>query len=119
MGHRAGPGGDRVSNDALVKNAADAKQVKRAGTTEKLRRQRELEDLRFIMDHPQGRRHVWLQLTRCKIFETSFTGNNTTFFNEGQRNIGLMLLADINEVCPEAYLVMLKEAKQQDEVDKA
>jgi hypothetical protein len=108
-----------MTDRALVSNAGDAKQVRKAGITEKLRRERELDDLRRLMDTDYGRRHVWLQLCRCKIFETSFTGNNTTFFNEGQRNIGLMLLADINEVCPEAYLVMLKEAKQQNEVEKA
>lgn len=65
------------------------------------------------MSTPSGRRFVWRQLQRAGVFRSSFTGNSQTFFNEGQRNIGLMLLTDVHEFCPEQYIPMLKESKEQ------
>lgn len=72
---------------------------------------RDADDLKWIMGNKKGRRFVWKLLERSGVYRSSFTGNSTTFFNEGQRNIGLMLLADIHSVCPEHYVTMLKEAK--------
>lgn len=76
------------------------------------RRVAEGEDLRRVMSTASGRRFVWGQLERAGVFRSSFTGNSETFFREGQRNIGLMLLADVNEFCPEQYLTMLMESKE-------
>lgn len=91
-------------------NAADETEVKERGKKSKDKRTRELDDVFFILGSPQGRRFFWRYLGRCGIFRTSMTGNNTTFFNEGERMIGLNLLADLNEANPEAYAVMQKEA---------
>ena len=52
---------------------------------------------------------MWRLLERTGVFRTSFTGNSETFFREGQRNVGLMLMAQIHEVCPDQYALMLKE----------
>ena len=98
----------------LVKNAADEKQVKAAQNAVNDLRKQELEDLKFILQTPQGRRFVWRYLGVCGVFEISFTGNSETFFKEGKRNVGLMLLSDVNEAHPEAYLEMLKESKEQE-----
>ena len=62
-----------------------------------------------MMQSKNGRAYIWWLLGECKVFSTSFTGNSTTFFNEGMRQIGLMLLADINRECEDQYLVMCKE----------
>ena len=35
-------------------------------------------------------------LERCHVFNTTFTGNSKTFFLEGERNIGLYILAMLN-----------------------
>jgi len=72
-------------------------------------RETELEDIRRLMAQPWGRRIAWRLLSVTGVFRTSFTGNSTTFFNEGQRNVGLQVLADIHEVCPELYPTMVKE----------
>ena len=95
--------------DAFVGNAADPKQVKDAKFKEKLKEEQELDDVKFILDSPQGRRFFWRYLSKCGVFTTSFTGNSTTYFNEGSRNIGLMLMEDIMNVDPDAYSMMLKE----------
>lgn len=94
----------------MADNAADEAQVKERGRQQKSKRQSELDDVYFILGTFQGRRFFWRYLSRCGIFETSFTGNNTTFFKEGERNIGLQMLADLNQSNPNAYAVMMKEA---------
>ena len=79
----------------------------------------EVDDLKWIMSNKRGRRFAWRLLDRAGIYRTSFTGNSTTFFNEGMRNIGLMLVADIHEACPEAYALMIKENRNDRDIDDA
>lgn len=95
------------------KNAADAGQVNEAGHKEKRGRDLELADVRFLLASPQGRRFIWRYLETCGMNKISFTGDpNWAVFNEGGRNVGLKLQADINEAEPEAYIKMLAEAKK-------
>ena len=46
----------------------------------------------FLMEHPAGKMVLWDIMSRCHIFETTFTGNSRTFFLEGERAIGLYVL---------------------------
>ena len=71
--------------------------------------EQEKDDFKWLMGSKRGRRIVWRLLERTGVFRTSFTGNSETFFREGQRNVGLMLMAQIHEVCPDQYALMLKE----------
>lgn len=71
----------------------------------------EIEDLKWVMSNKRGRRFVWRLMERTGLYRTSFTGNSTTFFNEGQRNIGLFLVSEIHEACPDQYTLMVKENK--------
>lgn len=98
--------------EAYVKNAADEQQVKEAGGKAKRGRERELDDFRNIMESVSGRRFVFRYISECGVFTDGFTGNNTTFYNEGKRSIGLRLLADINDACPELYTKMMEESKR-------
>ena len=76
-------------------------------------REKEAEDnytVQSIMATPQGRAWVDDKLAFCGIFRTTFSADPyTTAFNEGQRNVGLALFADIMRACPEAYIQLLKE----------
>jgi hypothetical protein len=94
---------------SLVANAADEAQVKKAENRLINGREQEMEDVRFVLSTPSGRRFLWRWLEICGIYKTSMTGNSTTFFNEGMRSVGLSLLADIVEAQPDAYLNMQKE----------
>jgi hypothetical protein len=98
--------------EPVVTNAADKAQVKDAKRKVQSARDAELQDFAQIMSTRVGRRFMWRMLGITRFQESSFTGNSTTFFNEGQRNIGLMLWADLNEACPERYLEMLQESKE-------
>lgn len=73
-------------------------------------RKRELHDIKTMMSEPMGRRFMWSLLGRAGVFLSCFTGNSTTFFNEGKREIGLQYMHMINEACPELYHVMVTEA---------
>lgn len=90
-------------------NAANPDHVSSAKREEESKRERELMDVEYVMGSKEGRRFVDRYLRIAHVHTTSFTGNNTTFFNEGERNIGLRLLADVNEACPELYIEMQKE----------
>ncbi len=92
-------------------NAADPKSIDKKSKADKLHNSIEVADVRFLLGTQQGRRYVWRHLTNAGIFETSFTGNSTTFFNEGKRAVGLKMLAEVMEANPEAYVVMMSEAK--------
>lgn len=101
-----------MSKQPLVKNAANASQVNDADYKKRSAREKELDDVRVILNLKEGRRFVWRYLSECGVFQTSFTGqSNQTFFNEGSRNVGLKLLADVNEANPESYVTMVNEGQ--------
>lgn len=78
---------------------------------DKHERKSELDDFKWLMSSRRGRRIVWRLLEKTGMFRTSFTGNSETFFREGMRNVGLILIAQINEACPEQYTLMVQEQR--------
>ncbi|GEM_PF-1781496 len=92
----------------------EAEQEKRLDA-EKLEREVFLNDVRHVLSSVQGRRFVWWILDMAGVYRTSFTGNSTTFFNEGARNIGLRVLAYVMDAKPEAFLLMQQEDKKRKE----
>jgi len=92
----------------------DPEKLKRRESLDRISRRRELTDVAAVLSTVEGRRFYWRMLVTCGIFKSSFTGNNTTFFNEGERNIGLLMIADMNDADPSAYLKCLTESKQQE-----
>lgn len=73
--------------------------------------QREKDDIKFVMDSEQGRRVVWGLLERGQVFGTCFNVDpNITAFNEGQRNLALVLFQRVMAHCPDQYLKMAAEA---------
>lgn len=77
-------------------------------------RRQELDDFNKVLSSVNGRRFVWRMLEKAGIFRTSFTGNSETFFREGMRNMGLMLMLDINSDLKllDLYVLMLNEARK-------
>ncbi|CAB4133163.1 hypothetical protein UFOVP140_47 [uncultured Caudovirales phage] len=81
----------------------------------KLAQVNEAEDFKWLMSNKRGRRIVWRWLEKSGAFRQSFNHSGSiTAFNEGARTIGLMLIAQINEFCPEQYLTMLQEQRKND-----
>lgn len=83
---------------------------KKIAAEQKRERQKEIDDVRKILKTPEGRRLFWRLLSKCGIFRNSFNPNsNLTAFNEGQRNVGLNLLNDVNEADITAFAKMQNE----------
>ena len=77
--------------------------------------QREKDDIKFVMDSEQGRRVVWGLLEKGQVFGTCFNVDpNITAFNEGQRNLALVLFQRVMTHCPDQYLKMAAEASEQE-----
>lgn len=93
-------------------NAGDAASVADRKSKSKRLEERQANGLRQIMASPDGRAWLWGLLSSCEIFSPCFTGNSTTFFNEGKRAVGLPVFHQVTEQFPEQYLLMAKEAKQ-------
>lgn len=99
--------------DQMVRNLGDATQVKEAKAKEKRGRDLQLSDLKFALSTKPGRRLVWRMLCKCGIYEQSAADSGSwTYFNEGRRSVGLFLIAEIMEVEPESYVLMMKESKE-------
>lgn len=100
-------------DQVLVKNGSDEEQVKRAEKKEAFKSNQNVDDMRFVLASAQGRRVLRKYLEACGVFRTSFSENvNQTLFLEGQRNVGLMLLNDINAADVMAYVKIMNEGKE-------
>jgi hypothetical protein len=74
--------------------------------------QTRIEDMRWLMSDPRGRRFVWRQLEESGIYRSSYSNDALAMaFNEGERNRGLKLLDEISRHCPKGLSEMQKEAR--------
>lgn len=80
------------------------------------RRRKELDDLRWLLAHPQGRRITTRLLDQAGVFRSSFnTSGSVMAFNEGRRDTGLFLTAELLEASADGYMKVLKEFKAKDD----
>lgn len=105
----------RLTGDsALVRNAADEKQVKRGDRVEARRRERELADLRAVLHTVEGRRFLWTLIEHCGVRESSYSAGargDSTVFNEGIRKVGIYVGDEIEAADADAGDLMRKEAR--------
>lgn len=93
---------------------ADARRAQALERAKQLRREFE-NDLRSVMNAPQGRRLIWQLIARSGMWESSFAeGEKDMIFREGGRNQGLRLYSDLQKICPELLLRMHEEHKYAD-----
>ena len=99
------------------KKVYDREALERDRAEQELRRKLSAEqwksDFMWLMKDKRGRRIVWKILSDARVFHSSFVANapDVMAFNEGQRNIGLMLMDDINRFCPDLYQKIIEESK--------
>lgn len=82
----------------------------RVSEIDRLQAEQATNDLRAVMGTPEGRRFMWALLGECGLFRSSYHPSALIHFNEGQRSIGLSLMARITGECPDLYLTMQGEA---------
>lgn len=99
-----------MSDEAF--NAGDEEQIVARGKKQKTVRERELDDVRDILQTKGGRRFVRRLLEATELFAVSKVMNASIYALEGKREIGKLLFSDLMEAQPEAYLLMMKEQKE-------
>jgi DNA-binding GntR family transcriptional regulator len=98
---------------ALVGNATDREQVKRAGRKEKDRRAQELQDLKDLLASAAGRRVIWRMLAHCGVFASTYDHSGSrSAYNSGMQDTGHFILAEVNEADPDAFTKMMIEDRQ-------
>lgn len=77
-------------------------------------RRREVGDLTWLMANAQGRRIVWRLLQRAGVYTSSFSHSGSVMaFNEGRRDMGLFLLAEVSDASPSGLLKLITENQGQ------
>lgn len=79
---------------------------------ERLQAELQADDFKSVLSTPQGRRLIWRLLDKCGVYRSTFRPNSEAAFLEGQRAIGLYLLLDLQDLCPDRLVEMLAEAKE-------
>ena len=76
------------------------------------RRRKELEDLRWLLAHPQGRRILMRLLDEAGVYRSSFNHSGSVMaFSEGKRHIGLFLTAELMEASTMGFMKILEDYK--------
>jgi len=97
----------------MAYNADDPKQVKKAKKEAEFNEAIKFDEIRRWLSNPVGRKIIYGYLEMAHIFRTTFIQGSpdASAFAEGERNVGLRLLADIQSASGELYLQMVNEAK--------
>lgn len=98
-------------------NASDPQEIEKQQEKLDLEREKELNDLRFILKTPQGRRVFKRFLNQARIFQSTFTGNSRTFFLEGRRDLGLFILAEGVSASPTEMASVLIDMQEKEKKD--
>jgi hypothetical protein len=100
----------RRDNQALVRNAADPRQVKRAARKERDREAQYLASLRLVLELPAGRLVFATLLRRAGLDRTVYDSSGSSmYFNEGRRNVGLEIKANLIEASEDLYELLERE----------
>ena len=92
----------------------DPKQHKKRKKKHDLQVSREKEDMSKMLNNPAGRRVLWRIMDQSKLLAPDmFTGNSTTFYNLGKRDLGLWLYNQIMGSEPKAFLTMMNDQLQE------
>tara|TARA_R110002020_G_scaffold192519_2_gene392700 strand:- start:1279 stop:1596 length:318 start_codon:yes stop_codon:yes gene_type:complete len=92
----------------------DPKQHKKRKKKYDLQVAREKEDMSVMLNNPAGRRVLWRIMEQSKLLASDmFTGNSTTFYNLGKRDLGLWLYNEIMGSEPKAFLTMMNDQLQE------
>ena len=70
--------------------------------------------MREVLKSRQGQKVIWHILGMCQLYSESFTGNSTTFYNEGKRSVGLELLQMLEDTDKTAYPKLLLEQTKEE-----
>lgn len=100
-------------NKPLVTNTTDEVEIKEAGIKVKFRKEKDLEDLKYILQSFQGRRLFWRILGHCQVNSSIFNTNALVqSYNSGKQDVGHFIMGEVIQADEDAYLKMMKESKE-------
>lgn len=97
---------------ALVRNAADPRQVKFAERVERAREERWLRALLNVMNSPDGRVVLAGLITRAGVHRSIWDQSARIHYNSGQQDYGHRLMADCVQADEDLFELMLREERQ-------
>ena len=93
-----------INNDPTDLNA-QARDAEAEEVVARERRRKELDDLRWLLGHPQGRRIISRLLDEAGVFRSSFNHSGSLMaFSEGKRHMGIIYLKF--DICGVFYLIV-------------
>jgi hypothetical protein len=101
------------------RNAADERQVKFHDRKQRSRRDREINDLKAVLQMEPGRRVLWRILEHCSVFASVWDPSSRIHHNAGRQDVGHFVMAEIVAADDEAIYRMMREAKARDRADDA
>jgi hypothetical protein len=78
---------------------------------DKLIRDRELDDLRAVLDLPHGRRLLWRLMGEAGLFSTVWDPSSKIHYKAGQQDFGRYILLEVVAARPDAYPQMISESQ--------
>lgn len=76
-------------------NAADEDLTREMEEKRKRERIDELNDIRFMLNSPQGRRFLQRFFSKWGLLRNAMTGNSQTYFNLGSQNVAQWLFSEV------------------------
>lgn len=64
-------------------------------------------NVREVAKSKAGKAFIWHLLGLANLYSESFTGNSSTFYNEGRRGFGLQILQLLDDADPTIYPRMI------------
>ncbi len=92
--------------EALLQTQAEAARTKR---------EQELRDVAQVLAVPAGRRLLRRIMDLSHVFAPVFTGNASTYFNDGKRAVGLALFHDVMQSGPHSFLELMNTTENDHE----
>ena len=97
-----------------MRDPYDLREQEEAGERDSEQRQftrkQQEEDIKWLMQHPAGRRIATRLLEKTGVRQLSFNPSGSVMaFNEGRRNVGLWFESELLTHSPEGYFKLLKE----------
>jgi len=101
-------------------NAAERRHVKQAAKAAKLVTLQRGQFITNIMSTLPGRAWVCDLLEAAHVFASTYSDIALrTAFGEGERSMGLRILADIMQACPDQYVTMMRERNERSTTEQS
>ena len=99
-----------------IQDVGDPKQVRKRRTKVQIRRERELHEIREILNTSFGKGFIWRILEKCHMFHTTSHHEALSMARmSGERDVGLWLLDELDQSNPNAYIMLIREQQKRDD----